>query len=284
MPTSLFIAGFIGGILGLSTSDHPPNESVSEVRVEPVKTADKTADKTSVEPQRTAQEKWIVPAFQTPRDAVEWIAKQKLMRVEGEGIVLNWEGFRRFSVDDILRIYELFDAAPAEPPTDALDIEEQRKRLRAMRILIFAGAAGLDTESRRDFASRSGAVFPKSVFSHRVRSGDYMALMNWHKTASNVVISEYAIREYAKVLTDKEMIAVLEDCGAITIPNSGDNPKANGKWRVHAGECLAAFRPDTLWPIHDAIKDGFMGDRPKLRAQIMQLIERYPSPPREVQK
>lgn len=280
----LFLIGFILDVTGWEA---PTKEPASEAAVKidtgldnaPLDINKPSVDSRPIDRANTELEAPAntLPALSLPEtltaiDAPTWMTKEGLLYLKDGRVGVERSQFARLSGEDILALYKIFDKAyqaedrkPSTPET-----ESRKNSYRGLRIMTFAGGAALPPDARRDFADKSGAVFPPSALSHRIRRGDYLALFAW-KNGVNTDIADAAIRGYAEVLSDKEMIYVLNKIGAITVPDSS-NHRTRRNWRIHPGEALSGLRPETQQAIHDAIDDTFMGDRPKLRQKIRNII------------
>lgn len=269
----LFMIGFAIGI----SDGEPVNEDAPEEQVLSPHVGDqigKTSGDITVDDRPIVAKKVLsLPDPLTAKTAIEWLSNEGLLSLENGGIHMDRAEFSRLNSEQFLALYQLFDQATQaeDRKYSTPETEQLKSRYYGLRVLIFASGAVLPEGERRKFASKSGAVYPPSAFSHRIRRGDYLVLFGWHKGGSKA-IAENAIRDYAKVLTDKEMIYVLSQIGAITIPDYSANRNASSHWKIHPGEALSGLKPETQQAIHDAVKDTFRGDRRKLKKAIRKII------------
>ncbi|MGJ8562430.1 MAG: hypothetical protein ACSHXY_02650 [Alphaproteobacteria bacterium] len=269
----LFVIGFAIGI----SDGEPVNEDAPEEQVLSPHVGDqigKTSGDIPVDDRPIVAKKALsLPDPLTAKTAIEWLSNEGLLSLENGGIHMDRAEFSRLNSEQFLALYQLFDQATQaeDRKYSTLETEQLKSRYYGVRLLIFASGSVLPEDQRRKFASKSGAVYPPSAFSHRIRRGDYLALFDWHKGGSKA-IAENAIRDYAKILTDKEMIYVLSQIGAITTPDYSVNRNASSRWSIHPGEALSGLNPETQQAIHDAVKDTFMGDRRKLKKAIRKII------------
>lgn len=238
-----FIFAFLyGGYLAVTGQDYgteaPASESFSEV------------DSLAVLPSGPPPVALDLPEPLEGATVVQWLLDNGYLGLAGEQVRYNEKKFTRLRTEDAVALH------------DGLRKGEVGK-YDGVRLLFFALCAHLPTARRDAFAEQAGAVFPRS-FNGSVRRyrGDYVGLFYGY---GDDPIYGYALRQYAAVLTDREMVQALTMFGALH--DDGEHG-----WRIRVQDRLAAFDAPTLQALHDAIDDRFLGDRKYLRRALREMI------------
>lgn len=275
VPVGLIFLGALGAIFGMS-SPTPVKQKPVPVEVTPPLTEPSVPKVKVTKPTtRTFSTSQIVlPEDIAAKDAMRWFVENQFVNSRSNIVYVDFEKFTRFSMEDALTLHQLFKKAEQaeDVKRSTSETETLKNQYYMMHLFVFAGASVFPPDERKEFAKKSGAIFPTSAFHSLTPRGDYINLFDWHKRDKSGS-AEIAIRDYAKVFGDKEMIATLTKIGAIEVSQTRNNANYSSRWRISVGEKLAQLEPETLQTIHDAVKKTIGGDRVKLRHDLQQLIE-----------
>lgn len=285
VPTILFLvaffAGFFNALFGDQKVEPSPNPDIEAEQPlsSPPPENENTLNSSIIETNMATA--MTTPSIKLPenitaKNALRWVAENGLITLRDGIIYVEFETFKRLSMQDALTLHRMFskayrdeDVKHSTPETEAL-----KRQHNMMRLYVFTGASVLPPKERHEFAKKAGAVFPPSAFHNGMHFGDYPKLFTWHgyeKSGS----AEVAIRNYAEVFSDKEMIGALFDIKALEVIKRNPYSNANERWRVTVGEKLAQLEPETLQTIHNAIKKTIGGDRVIIRRDLRKLIESH---------
>jgi hypothetical protein len=194
-----------------------------------------------------------VPAELDAESAQSWIFEQGLVGLEAGELVEDRAAFAALSAKDAARLHEA--------------LRSGGKSHEPLRLHFFALCGELPVEARREFASLTGAVFRGP--GHKLAKsymGDFSRLLFLQTDDPDSPYAR-AVRDFAEVLEDKEMIGALTDLGVVDQADDWDG------WFMYVEKKMADFDPETLLAIRDTIKNEWFGDRSHLREYIGDLAE-----------
>ena len=205
------------------------------------------------EPVAVEESGLVVPAELDAAGAQGWILENHLIGLEDGALVEDRSLFQSLSAVDAVRLHAALLAGGSA--------------FEAMRLHFFALCGELPEAERRTFARDTGAVFSgtenEGAGSHL---GDFTRLLFLQTSESESVYAR-AVRDFAAVLEEDEMVHALEDLGAIKIEDS------SASWTIRVAEKMGDFDPETLGAIRGVIRDELFGDRRYLRMYLADLAE-----------